>query len=815
MKSKRLVIYLVFLFGNFTLSVFSQQKDKYVDKTNVALTSEVSMESTIISVERTLLHVANNVFENGIVFFNGNVLTAPTKNLNLSAFVIVELLDKNGNSIKRQFHKILDGAFSGSMSVSNDLPEGVYNLRVYTNYMRNFSKKMYASQNVVMLKTKDFKLDSTDQKPIIIVEGLRSVSGIENNLIVKFALGSPALSGEVIDDQDKAVAKLKKYDDGISIVKFTPLKERKYHLLLSNGASYPVPESEENGAVLRVNNLSDKKLIVNVKALPSETNRNLKLVGSIGGVKYLEIPVVFKNDWNKTLEVSKTDLPDGIFILELLDNLDNTISRRPVLIDNKDIRLNIESEYTTDGEVELKIKVIDKLANGMVHFLALNVFDTNFAQDESSIDYHEANDFRLFSQIEPGQFGKNDELRKTWFLRDLHVQFYDTMLLTGSSQPSYLNNTKIRYPYKKGLELKGYAYDLDNNLLANKKIQIMVFSSDNQFVKEVTTGSDGFLSILDIDVSGNAQLVFRTTGETTESRLVKFMPLEDFENETYFDSLLTEPPIVKDSLIDEELTSKVINKTEGEIYNGNNKAGLIALEEVIVKDEYKTKGKEASTYGVKPSSPQRIKYQDPRRLKSLPQLLSEIPGVIVSGIGGLNPNLTILRGTGSVLFVIDGLALSQSSSTTGSDGTSYGGGNQSVSLSEIQSVVQHSDIERIELLIGNDAGIYGTRAAGGVVQIYTRQGSENNYISRKQAQIEFQGYSNEIDYNSYLESLSKKKLKELNLLYWNPKIQTDTNEEVSIRFKLPMNIKNIAIEAVMVSPQDDIELFSRESSLRQ
>ena len=101
------------------------------------------------------------------------------------------------------------------------------------------------------------------------------------------------------------------------------------------------------------------------------------------------------------------------------------------------------------------------------------------------------------------------------------------------------------------------------------------------------------------------------------------------------------------------------------------------------------------------------------------------------------------------------------------------------------------------------------------MQIYTRQGSENNYISRKQAQIEFQGYSNEIDYNSYLESLSKKKLKELNLLYWNPKIQTDTNGEVSIRFKLPMNIKNIAIEAVMVSPQGDIESFSIESSLRQ
>ena len=343
----------------------------------------------------------------------------------------------------------------------------------------------------------------------------------------------------------------------------------------------------------------------------------------------------------------------------------------------------------------------------------------------------------------------------------------------------------------------------------------MVVSSDNQFVKEVTTGSDGFLSILDIDVSGNAQLVFRTTGETTESRLVKFIPLEDFEDETYFDSLVTEPPIANDSIIDEELTSKVINKTKGEISNGNNNADLIALEEVIVKDENKTKGKEVSTYGVKPSSPQRIKYQDPRRLKSLPQLLSEIPGVIVSGIGGLNPNLTILRGTGPALFVIDGQALNQSTSKTGSNGISYGGGNQGVSLSEILSLIPESDIERIELLIGSDAGIYGTRAAGGVVQIYTRQGSENNYISRKQAQIQFQGYSNEIDYNSYLESLSKKKLKKLNLLYWNPKIQTDTNGEVSIRFKLPINIKNIAIEAVMVTPQGDIESFSKESSLRQ
>jgi vitamin B12 transporter len=92
----------------------------------------------------------------------------------------------------------------------------------------------------------------------------------------------------------------------------------------------------------------------------------------------------------------------------------------------------------------------------------------------------------------------------------------------------------------------------------------------------------------------------------------------------------------------------------------------------------------------------------------LPNLLSTLPGVQVSPNGGIGASTSLsIRGTNSThaLVLVDGQRIS--SATTGT------------------SAIEHlplEQIERIELLRGPAASLYGSDALGGVIQIFTRRG---------------------------------------------------------------------------------------------
>ena len=178
-------------------------------------------------------------------------------------------------------------------------------------------------------------------------------------------------------------------------------------------------------------------------------------------------------------------------------------------------------------------------------------------------------------------------------------------------------------------------------------------------------------------------------------------------------------------------------------------------------------------------------------------MLAELPGVVVGGSGTLNPSVGILGATGPILWVLDGFPLNQSGGT-------HLGTASSSPLREIMAMATDRDIERIELLKGPEASIYGSRASGGVFMIYTRMGNELEYIPRKDAQLTFEGYKPVLDFNQYKEGLSRRKESKMNLLYWNPNLETDENGEAIIELALPQDTSSIKIEASAISKEGKI-----------
>ena len=218
---------------------------------------------------------------------------------------------------------------------------------------------------------------------------------------------------------------------------------------------------------------------------------------------------------------------------------------------------------------------------------------------------------------------------------------------------------------------------------------------------------------------------------------------------------------------------------------------LIELEEVFVTDKKQTERKTApSVYGVTPT---RVKYQDFERPQTIPQLFLGIPGVTVQGLGTFEPTLSLPKaaGLGPVLWVLDGMPLVQTTT-----------------LAEIMSLVSYIDVDKIEILYGAQASIYGTRAAGGAIVIYTRSGSFLDSYNRKDANIKFQGYHDSLNFDNYLEDLEKKSRKQqnnLNTLYWNPNLKTDKNGEVLVEFNSPVEkVSPLKLEAIAVTENGEL-----------
>ena len=214
--------------------------------------------------------------------------------------------------------------------------------------------------------------------------------------------------------------------------------------------------------------------------------------------------------------------------------------------------------------------------------------------------------------------------------------------------------------------------------------------------------------------------------------------------------------------------------------------GIIKLNEATVIDKRKQEQESVpSLYGIKPN-PFDIVYQDPERPLPIEQLITKIPGFqsrpTAEGVPVIS---TTRRGGGPFLWVVDGQIINTKS--TQFDGPIAITADDPY-LSPL-TFLNPLDILRIEFLVeAGQTSIFGVQAPAGVLLIYTRNGSELDYVNRKDGGLNFKGYEPAPDFETYMaerEKDRKAQKTELPTLYWNPSLETDKNGEAVIRFKKP------------------------------
>ncbi|MGB5237131.1 MAG: Plug domain-containing protein [Flavobacteriaceae bacterium] len=806
MKDYLCSILILFLVISMPYTIWSQQMGPNATEPLTELDFWVSLQksnrdSLITWQEKVLLHLADAHAPNkSVIFFKGYLLTGP-KNLRVSMSKVlkVELLDQKGEVILKQYHPINEGMIMGNLEVPKKLPSGQYFLRAYTRWMQNYGESSYAVKPVFIGKTKSQPAINNNATPLIDIypEGGNLLNGLLNRVVVKIdqrGSNANALKGQITDEQGKVVSILTAYPTDFFAATFEPQSGKAYTLKMSDGSSYPMPVAKDKGCLLQINNLDREMVRVRILATSAYQGAQLKLLAEFEGIPYLERYLNINQQGKVEFEMPKKGFRRGIVWLRLIDDEGLELSARPIWIDDGGVKVAvtpINKGKQQAGETVLEVKVTDMEDNPVETEVALSITKNLEAlpiPDVASADFDE---FDLFPSTEGiGNSTSLDRARQLRFIDDLRL------LCSAAEIRRYIDGAgqeggDIRFPFQNGLELIGYAYDMENNLLRNTPIQVMAFSETDVWAQDLESDSNGRLVLENLQLRGMTELVFRTTGDESQERMVKVIPAKSTKQ--------SESATREKTLASQE-KKRIYEPTD---QTPSDTTGLIELQEVVVREKANDKSQSPSLFNVQPT---RIKYQNPERPQTIPELLMNIPNIRVIGIGSQNPVAVNIRsemaGGGPLLYVLDGFPLSQGQGR-GSLGSI---GNNP--LVEIMNLVPASDVERIEFLLGPEAAIFGSRSNGGVLLFYTRTGAELRKSERKEAQLMFQGYELPVDFVEYKETESKRVRELSSTLYWNPTVNTGTDGKAIIKLSIPNNNESVIIQASTVTKEGHIGKFS-------
>jgi hypothetical protein len=368
----------VFILQAFGPSLFPDDKSQQIlDKADI-FNAKFPQEKIYLHTDRS------SYWTNDDIWFKAYLKDSPIPECNF----YVELLNGAGTIVQKKLFWAQNGLAYGDLHASDTLSSGLYQLRAYTSWMRNFEDCWFFRKDLVILNPRDKKtsaeisqLSANEIDFQFFPEGGTFIAGIDNKVAFKATDNQGKgldVEGKVLDESGHEVARFKSQFRGIGNFVFRPEKGVKYtaEIVLSDNIKKKVklPIAEEFGIGDSV------KLPVHVlaRSLDSNPNDNFLLVAQANGV------VSFKSELKLTngtcnLVVKKDSLPQGIVQLTLFDENLVPQCERLVFINHHDyLDVTIQPDqksYQPRGNVQLQIKAVPKSGIPVPVNLSLSVYN--------------------------------------------------------------------------------------------------------------------------------------------------------------------------------------------------------------------------------------------------------------------------------------------------------------------------------------------------------------------------------------------------------------------------------------------------------
>ncbi len=712
--------------------------------------------------QKVYLHLDKLAYQAGeTLWYRAYLVDARThKPDTISKNLIVELVNSFGQISMIQQLKLSRGFSNGDFMLPDTLPEGLYQIKAYTNWMRNFGEAYFYSREVNIwnpehainlyrddkLANKRFKRKSQRKagkwdvqffpEGGYLVEGLSSMIGFK--AMNELGLGID-VSGDIVNKKNRKVASLNSLHLGMGVFSLTPEPGEKYFAQIrgedGKKTRFALPEALKTGYVLNVTNPYDSLIRVRVRSnLPDDP---VFLVCHIRG-QLIHTGEYQISGGNANIEIPLVNVPEGIMHITLFDTKREPRCERLVFVRSDDL-LNLDLQYEknnygTKEEVKLSLKATDAQGNPVQGNFSLAVSDRdldNFAGDfQSGI----VSNLLLTSDI-PGKIEDPDY----YFLQnDARTrQALDVLMMTQGWRRFLWNDVinenliRIDYPIQNGLTVHGgVTREFLKLPLKNLPVTLTVLSEFNDVFTTTTDDQGRFVFDLP-DYEDTISIEITARRRNGRKNLVIYIDASDQpETESFYSSYS------RDMIVQGTNVIKPLPEPEEDTMQSRTEGIYYQPDFVLEVDE------NMGTY-------QNV----------LDMMKGRIPGVQVSG------DNVLIRGTSSFLLSNEPLFLVD---------------NVPVSIDHVLSM-NPMDVERIEVLKGPSAAIYGSRGSNGVIAIFTKQG---RFLIKGKLDFDMLGYHHPREFYSPRYGTGFDNMIEdfRSCLYWKPEIRTDKEGRAEVSF---------------------------------
>jgi TonB-dependent SusC/RagA subfamily outer membrane receptor len=756
-RSVTWIIWLASTAGLLSFSLVSQPRIPFPD-----LEEKLERYFTRYPQQKAYLHLDNVAYHAGEkIWYKAYLVDARTHRADtISSILIVELVNSFGVSSMVQMVKLNRGFAKGDFAIPDTMPEGLYQMRAYTNWMRNFNQQYFFKQDINIwnpehslnlyrddkLANKRFKKKSMRKSEKMDVqffpEGGYLVNGLESRVgfkaVNELGLGIE-MEGKILDQKKRVITSISSHHLGMGTFSFVPEAGRKYHARIQTAEGkdqrFDLPESLESGYVLSVVEQRDQKLSLRIQSTLSEAN--VMIASQMrGNLVHTEQVRLLRG--SGSLEIPLQDVPSGILQITLFDDERIPRCERLVFIRAED-RLRIavlkqKSVYQPREKVDISLLVMDQQSNPVAGHFSLAVSDRDLinqaADFQSGIISNLLLSSDLAGRIEQPEYYFDENNQDA-------DEAMDYLLLTQGWRRFVWNDVisetrlDIRYPIQKSLTVSGrITKELFYRPLKDLPVTLTVVSEFND-VFVTRTDNKGLYSFDLPDYEDTIQVEITARRKNGRKNLVIYLDDNDMPETEQIYSAYSRDMVVR----------------------GTNRFKPPPEEEVDTM--------QVKTEGIYRTPDYVLEVTDEMRTYNsvLDMIRGRIPGVQVTGNSVLIRGPSTILGSNEPLFLVD---------------------NVPVDISVIQTM-NPMDVERIEVLKGPSAAIYGVRGANGVIAVFTKRG---RFLIKGILKFDMLGFHAPREFYSPKYGTRFDDLVEDNrsTLYWDPDIRTDSTGLAQISF---------------------------------
>ena len=776
--------------------------------------SVAKMMETKFAPEKAYVHTDKPFYTTGeTIWLKGYLVNGIThKKTNKSNVLYVELINPSDSIVVKRKLYVDDNTFgvAGDIEISKEWESGKYQLRAYTRYMQNEDSKYFFRKLIKIEQQREFKKEDAftemekapEFEDMNFANSILDIEKISDQLNLKFY----AEGGTVVDGfpnkfgikatyennegaivqgaikekgKDAIIVMFRTFDFGLGTVAFIPQKNKQYiaEIETKNGTkTFELPKVDLNSQKLGVTK-KDNTIILQV----SSNERKLSdffIIGHLRG-KVCYSKIISDNEKEFATKLVTDSLTSGVIHFTLFEPSGKPVSERLVFVDNTD--------KSTKSSISLSKKTIAKRERQNINI--------NIQSNQKKVN---ANISLAVTQKNTVPLSINENI-KSWLLLNSDLRgkvsnaalFFDSkktkkqreylmesLLLThGWRRFSWNNYVQKAYKYsqkitpEEGILIKGRTTppkEEYEKLFALTKIN---FLGGDFYTEKKFTDKDGKFSygpfVIHDSVITTIQAELPNRDEIEKDKVAIYLD-EDPESPS-IDSL---PPYQNDI---ENLYFENYKKMQDYIGQLNfTFEGVNALNEVLIVAEkepevnsYDAIVEDLAIYG-QPSHRLIIDSIPGTSGLSVLDLVGRLPGVQL--VGGYPDQRVIIRGQSSFqassdpLFVIDGVEVGP----------------------EFIQGIQASEVSFIDVLKGNDAAIYGSRAANGVVAIYLVQPGNADYKDDTLNVVTFTTSpfykAQEFFAPDYFKASIDPKPDYRTTLHWNPNLNLTTNKVLNEYF---------------------------------